>query len=76
MRSQLRKNLTDITGSTSSCGIVTCCQECQSRATLQVMPPGNEEELLILRREIETLQAELRIANTRLQESERHLQER
>ncbi|KAJ9583613.1 hypothetical protein L9F63_022057, partial [Diploptera punctata] len=63
-------------GSTSSCGVVTCCQECHSRATLQVMPPGNEEELTILRREVETLQTELRIANTRLQDSERQFQER
>lgn len=63
-------------GSNSSCGAVTCCQGCQSRASLQVQPSSNDEELMTLRSEIRRLQTELGNANARLQESEEQLKER
>ncbi|PNF28209.1 hypothetical protein B7P43_G07553 [Cryptotermes secundus] len=63
-------------GSNSSCGAVTCCQGCQSRASLQVQPSSNDEELMTLRGEIRRLQTELGNTNARLQESEQQLKER
>jgi hypothetical protein len=63
-------------GSNSSCAAVTFCQGCHTRASLQVQPPNNDEELMILRGEICRLQAELGNATARLQESERQLKER
>ena len=63
-------------GSNSSCGAVTCCQACQSRASLQVLPPSNDKELIALRSEIERLQTELGIARARLQDSEQQLRDR
>ncbi|PSN48167.1 hypothetical protein C0J52_08734, partial [Blattella germanica] len=62
--------------SASSCGVVTYCHGCQSRASLQVAHPINNDEITILKHEIETLQEELRIADTRVKESERQMQER
>nr|CAD7196769.1 unnamed protein product [Timema douglasi] len=56
-----------------------CCQGCQPRASLQVLPPSSDEELATLRAELEGLRSELSRANTRLvvvQESEKGLKER
>nr|CAD7569236.1 unnamed protein product [Timema californicum] len=65
--------------SSSSSGTVACCQGCQPRASLQVLPPSSDEELATLRAELEGLRSELSRANTRLvvvQESEKGLKER
>ncbi|GLG95209.1 Uncharacterized protein GBIM_02240, partial [Gryllus bimaculatus] len=56
-----------------------CCQGCQPRASLQVLPPSCDRETSALRAEMEALRAELSRANTRVQvllESERHLKDR
>jgi len=63
-------------GSNSSCGAVTCCQACQSQASLQVLPPSNEKELIALRSERERLQTELGISRARLQDCEQQLRDR
>ena len=63
-------------GSSSSCGAVTCCQACQSQASLQVLPPSNDKELIALRSETERLQTELGIARARLQNCEQQLKDR
>ena len=63
-------------GSNSSCEAVTCCQACQSQASLQVLPPSNDKELTALRSETERLQTELGIARARLQNCEQQLRDR
>ncbi|RZF43272.1 hypothetical protein LSTR_LSTR001533 [Laodelphax striatellus] len=46
---------------------MTCCQACQPRATMQVIPPPDQQEIAVLQSELETTRAELEHTKAKLE---------
>lgn len=46
---------------------MTCCQACEPRAAMQVIPPHDQQELAALQTELETTKAELEHTKARLE---------